>query len=386
MGRRTPKLTAAVLLVVSALVLGSAPVGAQTGESPDLVAARNGLSGARARAQQAAEEYRAVQQELQRINDEVALVERQIPILVTSIGQMRVRLQSRAAEAYRGASMTSAVAFELFEVESLLDGARVTRLAQAANRRTDEIAEEVAKLTDQLTEKEAQLEQQQAAQAELVAQAEERAARLDRALAEAARHLRQVEHDVAVRDWFLAVVAANAAAQDPAQTATTVPPPPEPVSQRPPPGDPSLAELVPVEELLCPVQAPVTFYNDWGQPRSNWRVHEGTDIFAGRGTPNVAVADGVVKRRTGGLGGNAVWLEADHGVSYYYAHFDRFEGAFDGPEQSRRVKKGDVIGYTGNTGNAAGGPVHTHFEVHPGGGGAINPYRILLVICAGQLG
>ena len=383
MGRRTPKLPAAALFVALGLLIGTVPVGAQTGEPADLAAARGGLASARSRAQQAAEEYRAVQQELQRITTEVKLVQRQIPMLMTAISQLRVRLQSRAAEAYRGASMRSAVAFELFEVESLLDGVRVTRLAEAANRRTDEIADEVGDLTAQLAVTEDQLEQQQAEQAELVAAAEKRAAELDRALADAARHVRRVEHDVAVRTWYETVAAM---AQQEGATGTTLPPPPEEVSTRPPPGDPSLAALVPVDELLCPIDAPVTFYNDWGQPRSNWRVHEGTDIFAGLGTPNVAVADGLVKRRVGGLGGNAVWLEADHGVSYFYAHFDRFEGAFDGPESSRRVKKGDVIGYTGNTGNAAGGPIHTHFEIHPAGGGAINPYRILLVTCATQLG
>ncbi|HEX5615435.1 MAG TPA: peptidoglycan DD-metalloendopeptidase family protein [Acidimicrobiia bacterium] len=382
MGRPTPKLPALALAVVIGLLAGPVAAGAQAADPPELAAARGGLAAARSRAQQAAEEYRAVQQELQKITREVELVQRQIPMLMTAINQMRVRLQARAAEAYRGASMRSAVAFELFEVENLLDGVRVTRLAEAANARTDEIADGVGDLTAQLAEKEEQLARQQAEQADLVAAAERRAAELDRALAEAARHLRTVEHDVAVRAYEEALAAAAA---QPGTTGTTIAPPEE-VSHRPPPADPSLAALVPVDELLCPIDAPVTFFNDWGQPRSNWRVHEGTDIFAGLGTPNVAVADGVVKRRLGGLGGNSVWLEADHGVDYYYAHFDRFEGAFDGPESSRRVKKGDVIGYTGNTGNASGGPVHTHFEVHPGGGGAINPYRILLVTCATQLG
>jgi murein DD-endopeptidase MepM/ murein hydrolase activator NlpD len=50
------------------------------------------------------------------------------------------------------------------------------------------------------------------------------------------------------------------------------------------------------------------------------------------------------------------------------------------------VKQGDVVGYTGNTGNASGGPVHTHFQVHPGGGPPINPYPFLVEMCATQLG
>ena len=51
----------------------------------------------------------------------------------------------------------------------------------------------------------------------------------------------------------------------------------------------------------------------------------------------------------------------DDGNLYYYFHLDSYAGG------SRQVSQGEVIGYTGNTGDASGGPTHTHFEVHPGG-------------------
>ncbi|RJS91638.1 M23 family metallopeptidase [Salinisphaera sp. Q1T1-3] len=107
----------------------------------------------------------------------------------------------------------------------------------------------------------------------------------------------------------------------------------------------------------------------FGVPRDGGaRRHEGVDIFAGRGTPVVAVVDGRVSRRTGGLGGEAIFLSGGFGQpSYYYAHLDRFAVA-DGA----RVERGEVIGYVGNSGNAAGGPTHLHFGIYAGGG-AIDP-------------
>ena len=74
---------------------------------------------------------------------------------------------------------------------------------------------------------------------------------------------------------------------------------------------------------------------------------------------------GSVNFKHNNLGGLSVWLSGSDGNSYYYAHLDSFEGS------SRSVSQGETIGYVGSSGNA---PIpHLHFEVHPGGGSAVNP-------------
>lgn len=105
----------------------------------------------------------------------------------------------------------------------------------------------------------------------------------------------------------------------------------------------------------------------WGDPRAGGsRQHKGVDIFAERGTPVVAAADGRVTR-TGnrGLGGKQVWLRAD-GKSLYYAHLDSINsGMLEG------VQKSDTLGFVGNSGNARTTPPHLHFGIY--NRGAINP-------------
>jgi murein DD-endopeptidase MepM/ murein hydrolase activator NlpD len=93
------------------------------------------------------------------------------------------------------------------------------------------------------------------------------------------------------------------------------------------------------------------------------RRHHGIDIFAPRGTPAVAVAEGVARASTNPLGGNVVWLhDSRRGRTYYYAHFDRWAV---GEYQS--VKPGDTLGFIGNTGNARTTPPHLHFGIYESG-------------------
>jgi murein DD-endopeptidase MepM/ murein hydrolase activator NlpD len=105
------------------------------------------------------------------------------------------------------------------------------------------------------------------------------------------------------------------------------------------------------------------------------RSHQGNDILAARGTPVVANVGGTMQQHPNGLGGNAYFLEGDDGQEYYGAHLDSFSGA------TGHVPIGTVIGYVGNTGDAAGGPPHLHFEIHPSGHTPTNPYPTLVKYC-----
>jgi hypothetical protein len=126
-----------------------------------------------------------------------------------------------------------------------------------------------------------------------------------------------------------------------------------------------------------PVAGETSYSDDWLDPRFTpvFHLHQGTDLFAARGTPVRAPFDGVVRFATEeGAGGNAAYLTVPGGTYYYMAHLDSFSKKFSSGSQ---VKQGDVVGYVGNTGNAFDSSPHVHFEVHPGGGAAVNPKPIL---------
>lgn len=123
----------------------------------------------------------------------------------------------------------------------------------------------------------------------------------------------------------------------------------------------------------CPVAGAVSFIDSWGYARSGGRRHKGVDMMASIGTPVAAPVSGTVKHRSNRLGGRSFHLQGDDGNYYYGTHMSDY-GA------SGYVQAGEIIGYVGDDGNARGIP-HLHFEVHPGGGGAVNPYPHVNAVC-----
>jgi murein DD-endopeptidase MepM/ murein hydrolase activator NlpD len=126
---------------------------------------------------------------------------------------------------------------------------------------------------------------------------------------------------------------------------------------------------------FCPVGGTVNFSDTWGAARSGGRQHQGTDMMAAHGTPVVANVSGQLQHKYNGLGGTSYYLHADNGDTFYGAHLQEYVGG------ERQVSAGEIIGRVGSTGNAQSSSPHLHFEYHPGGGSAVNPYSLLDQIC-----
>lgn len=153
----------------------------------------------------------------------------------------------------------------------------------------------------------------------------------------------------------------------PTTTTTTTP------TTTPAPSGPAVVPTV------FPMLGPCWFSDTWKAPRSGGRHHEGVDIIAKSGTPIYAVSNGTITRvfldRPGSLGGNAVRLTAADGTYFHYAHLSAFA---EGAGLGATVVAGQVIGYNGSTGSSS--TPHLHFEYHPFGGAAVNPYPLIKAI------
>ena len=139
-------------------------------------------------------------------------------------------------------------------------------------------------------------------------------------------------------------------------------------------------------DLLIPVQGvtAVQLSDTFTDARSADRLHDAIDIMAPAGTPVLAVADGRVEKLfTSKLGGLTLYqLNHDGTLAYYYAHLQRY---VDGLSEQQPIRRGQVIGYVGATGNANPDAPHLHFAIFVLGpekqwwkGDAVNPYPRLV--------
>lgn len=114
--------------------------------------------------------------------------------------------------------------------------------------------------------------------------------------------------------------------------------------------------------------------NTWGQARDGGRRHQGIDILAPRNTPIRSTTEGVIEfKGMRGLGGQIVTILGPGGYRHYYAHLEDF-----GPQaEGDWVQAGEIIGYVGNSGNAAVSATHLHYGIYNPSRRAVNPYNYL---------
>lgn len=168
-----------------------------------------------------------------------------------------------------------------------------------------------------------------------------------------------------------------------------VAPTPSPTAAPPPAGFGAVSEAdlssLKMKSLIIPVAGvnASQLRDCFNDGRSEGRQHQALDIMAAQGTPVLAAADGTVAKLFQSEKGGITLYQLDSSGLYYfyYAHLLRYA---DGIAEGKQLKRGDVIGYVGDTGNAGAGNYHLHFAIskpsQPGkwsGGEPINPYPIL---------
>lgn len=162
--------------------------------------------------------------------------------------------------------------------------------------------------------------------------------------------------------------AGSAVLEDGASTPVATTGEPSPVSVPPPSPEPSIGAPPAAEledrDLAIPVEGitPEQLTRSFSDARSGARIHEAIDIIAARNTPVKAVEDGRIARLFSSKAGGITIYQFDPSerFCYYYAHLERYA---DGLREGQQVRKGQVIGYVGTSGNAPKDTPHLHFAI-----------------------
>jgi peptidoglycan LD-endopeptidase LytH len=343
-------------VLAGALLAGAAA--APTGGAAPIDDARAKVAEAQQAADAAAGRYEEAIGRLEQLGADIEDRKARIAAGKQEAAELSVLAERRAVTAYIGRDTLTDGSF-LIEGGDPLDEVRRQKLLARTKEEEDDAVDRLVELNQDLAHEQRQLELQRTEQERAVKQVEEEQAVVQTQLQEAQQAVDLLEEQLrreeeAARARELAAAAARDA------------------SNRDNGNDYTGAYVS--TGIVCPVQGAVSFIDSWGAPRHQG-AHQGVDMMAATGTPNVAIVSGDVTFKEGGTSGLGAYLHGDDGNLYYYFHLSAYEGG------ARHVSQGEVIGYVGNTGDARYTAPHTHFEIHPGGGAAVNPYPSVAAVC-----
>jgi murein DD-endopeptidase MepM/ murein hydrolase activator NlpD len=350
-------------LILACALLGGAlwvvPASADT--EGELDAAEQQLEDARAELDRVNQLWQDAEADLARSQDAAEAAQRRIEELEADLATIKRELNRRAAALFIAGGNPQALA--LLTSESVSDAVDRLEFASAVSEGDQDLANQVSVETQELAWQQEQLadaiDEQESAAADLEAQQQA----IQSELSSFAARVEELEDRLAAER----AAAAEAANQD--QGGNGSPNGDGDGDGGPPPvsGSGWLQ--------TCPVNGPNSFVDSFGDPRPGGRSHAGIDMIAARGTPVVAVHSGTVHRTGSSIGGLGIVVFHDGGGDWtFYTHFDSYGSYGEGAH----VSAGSTIGYVGNTGTTV---YHLHFEYHPGGGAAVNPYAALLGVC-----
>ncbi|PKQ38642.1 MAG: hypothetical protein CVT59_00700 [Actinobacteria bacterium HGW-Actinobacteria-1] len=328
-------------VIIATIVAMVLPAASAFGAKSEVTQLKEQLAALRKESQRAGDAYSKAYWKLDATNAKLATTNANLSKTKEKLAKASARLSNHAAEMYRQGEIDY---LALLLTSDTLDDMLVRlEYVSRIGQQDASVVSEVKALQADLNAQKAEIEAVKADQSEEAKALKAKAAALD-------KKLKGVESEYAAVQKKLAAALAK---QNGGRTTS---------STRYPAGP---------NGMVFPVQGSYYYANTWGAARSGGRTHKGTDIMARTGTPCVAVLAGTVRAKSNSLGGKTIWLTADNGWQFYYAHLNGYV------RTSGRVAAGELIGYVGSTGNASASAPHLHFEIHPGGGAAVNPYSYL---------
>jgi murein DD-endopeptidase MepM/ murein hydrolase activator NlpD len=328
--------------VLGAAALTAIPAWAGTGS--ELGAARDRLDAARGELTRVTGLWQQTETHLAEAQDAVAQARAEIDQLQSELARIRQSLTNRVAAAFMSGGSRSIGA--LLTSDSIEDAADRLQYTQSVVQGDADLATEVGVMAEELRRQETRLRvaarQEAQAAAELEVEREQIAAKVE----QLNNVVQELEAELEAADERALSLGGSGAGVSITGTGAI---------------------------QTCPVAGNTSFVDSFGWPRPGGRTHQGIDLIAAYGTPVVAVAPGNARSASSVLGGLGVVVEHDSGGDWtFYAHLSSY-GAMG------HVSAGTAIGYVGSTGDTSVN--HLHFEYHPNGGAAVDPYSALLAVC-----